>query len=164
MSSGRYWISQRSVWRCIVHRAASAIRRQRDTGTHSRSLAATLLDMANHPAAARSWSGEFIDVHLLREHRRELERSSSDIARFATHAIAHATDVRVRPIAFDTLHAAVPVFASIVQRYSALLLGVTLIDRGDTFLPTWLAGERFEPMHPTLEEWAAGQPFNAYIS
>ncbi len=155
---------QRSVLQWYGAYLVTAIRRQQDTGPNSRSLAATLLDMANHSSAARSCFGEYIDVHALREDRRTLQHVSAEIARFATHAFAHATEIRVEPLSFDMVHHAADAFRSIVQKYSALLFGVTLMDRGEELVPTWLAGERFEPMHPTLEEFARGQAFEAYDS
>jgi hypothetical protein len=129
-------VDQSAVPRRYGAYLAMAIRLQRDTGTASRSLAATLLDMANNPTTARSFSGEPIDVHALREDRCTLECASADIASFATHAVAHTTDVQAQPVSFDTLHEAVETFRSIVQKYSALLMGVTLMDRGEELLPT----------------------------
>lgn len=142
---------------------AMAIRRQHDTGPGVQGLAATLLDMAHNSTAARSFSGEVIDVRALRDDRRALKRASTDIASFATHAFAHATDVQAQPLPFDDLHRAVETFRSIVQKYSALLMGVTLMDRNEQLLPTWLAGPRFEEIRPTIEELARGEPFKVYF-
>lgn len=139
-----------------------AIRRQRDTGTGSVSLAATLLDMANNSSLARSLSGEFIDVHGLRDDRRALERASTEMSTFATHAFAHATEIQAQPLKFDDLHEAVETFRTIVQKYTALLMGVTLMDRGEQLLPTWLAGPRFEKGLPTIQDLTSGDPFKAY--